>query len=243
METEMPKWAKMLLSVNSKILELLLELRSKNFRDKKSRTGTKRPEAGTKRPETGRKNPETGRKNPEEELEMITPKLIIIPWSEPWHMDETRVSEIEALRIRPMKYVDDFIRRYVLRPLGPTKLLEDIIRFVLADPKNQNFHWQSKRAYIYTYVETDVFDDEGEFQTVKQLRWTQVTSKQFFNEFREKMTVCYRKLVLSHHTHIRWAERELAKCEIPLTNQHIGEILEEMGTFPSWLAREKTRLR
>ena len=99
---------KKLLSVNSKILELFLELRSKNFRDKKSRTGTKRPEAGTKRPETGRKNPETGRKNPEEELEMITSKLVIIPWSEPWHIDETRVSEIEALRIRPMKYLSDF---------------------------------------------------------------------------------------------------------------------------------------
>ena len=209
---KLEKTAEQLCCVISDLCGLLSELRPKNFRDKKSQTGTKRPE--------------TGRKNPEEELEMITPKLMIIPWSEPWHIDETRVPEIEALRIRPMKYVDDFIRRYVLRPLGPTKLLEDIIRFVLADPKNQNFHLKSKRPYV------------SDSKT-----WEHIKYKDFYAEFREKMTVCYRKLVLSHHTHIRWAERELAKCEIPLTNQHIGEILEEMGTFPSWLAREKTRLR
>ena len=212
METEMLTVQKKLLSVNSKILELLLELRPNNFRDKKTQTGTK--------------NPEAGRKNPEEELEMITSKLMIIPWSEPWHIDETRVSEIEALRIRPTKYFRDFCRRYVLRPLGPTKLLENIIRFVLTDPKNQNFHLKSKRPYV------------SDSKT-----WEHIKYKDFYAEFREKMMVCYRKLVLAPHFHINgWAEPELAICKIPHTNQHLEKILEEMGTFPSWLAREKTRL-
>ena len=158
---------------------------------------------------------------------------MIIPWTEPWYVDELRVSEIEALRIRPMKYLKDFCSRYVLRPLGPTKLLQNIIRFVFTDPKNQNFHVQSKRAYVYTY-------DIG----TAKLKWFNVTAKQFYDEFRKKIMVCYTKIVLKPHFHINgFATNELAQCKIPLTNQQLDKILGELGTFPSWLDREKTRLK
>ena len=180
-----------------------------------------------------------------EELEMISNNLMIIPWTEPWNFDETRGPEIEALRIRPVKYLQDFCRRYVLRPQGPTKLLQNIIRFVFTDPKNQNFHLQSKRAYIYTYVEIGVGErnDEGEFdETKKELRWEHVTTKQFFDEFRKKMLVCYTKLVMAPHFHINgWATAELAQCKIPFTNQEMEKVLGELGPFPSWLEREKVR--
>ena len=211
---------KNILSVNSKILEVLLELRPNAI------PGQNIPD-GDRISRTGTKKTQTGRKNPEEELEMISTKLMIIPWTEPWHIDETRVSEIEALRIRPMKHFRDFCSRYVLRPQGPTKLLDNIIRFVLTDPKNQNFHLQSKRAYV------------SDSKT-----WEHIKTKKFYAEFREKMMVCYRKLVLAPHFHINgWAEPELAMCKIPHTNQHLEKILGELGPFPSWVAREKTRLR
>ena len=42
------------------------------------------------------------------------------------------------------------------------------------------------------------------------------------------MMVCYNKLVLAPHFHVNgWATAELAKCKIPLTNQHLDKILGE----------------
>ena len=165
------------------ISQLLTKPNSKKI---SGQTGTKKPKAGTKKTEQKM-----------EELEMISNNLMIIPWTEPWNFDETRGPEIEALRIRPMKYLKDFCSRYVLRPLGPTKLLQNIIRFILTDPKNQNFHVQSKRAYIYTY-------DIG----TAKLMWFNVTTKQFYDEFRVKLKDCYTKLVLAPHFHINgWAMR------------------------------------
>jgi len=186
----------------SELCGLVSAFRPQNPREKKSPAGTKSPEAGKKNPG---------------------------PWDDAWAVGkESRAEEIRRLRIRPVDTYPSFHSRYVLRPLGPTKLLTNIIRYVLRDPRNQNFHLKSKRAYVYTRVE-------------KELRWQHITTKRFFDEFRFKILECYRDLVLDAHPHMDvYASAALAKCTVPLTNQTLERILGGLGTFPSWRNREKT---
>ena len=218
----------------SDICGLVTAFRPEKSRDKKSPTGTKNPEIF----DFGTENPKPEEHKMEE----------LIPWTEPWKVNcKTRAKEIELLRIKPVDTYPGFHSRYVLRPLGPTKLLTDIIRFILTDPINQNFHVKAKRAYIYTYVEMGIGDRNkvGEFdQTERKLRWTHITTKQFYAEFRPKILKCYCALVLEPHFHMNGhATAALAKCIVPMTNQLLEKILGGLGPFPSWSNREKTRKR
>ena len=225
-----------LINCVNQIPERLFE---KKTRDKQSQTGTNTPETGTRIPEIF----DFGTEIPQPEEHKMEE---LIPWTEPWKVNcKTRAKEIELLRIKPVDTYPGFHSRYVLRPLGPTKLLTDIIRFILTDPMNQNFHVKAKRAYIYTYVERGIGDrnEVGEFdQTERILRWLHITTKQFYAEFRPKILKCYCALVLEAHPHFSgYATEALTKCIVPMTNQLLEKILGGLGPFPSWSNREKTR--
>jgi hypothetical protein len=211
-----------LINCVNQIPERLFE---KKTRDKQSQTGTNTPETGTRIPEIF----DFGTEIPKPEEQKMEE---LIPWTEPWKVScKTRAKEIELLKIKPMGTYPGFNSRYVLRPLGPTKLLIDIIRFILTDPINQNFHVKAKRAYIYTY-------NVGR----TKLKWFHVTAKQFHDEFRVKILECYCALVLEAHPHFSgYATEALTKCIVPMTNQLLEKILGGLGPFPSWSNREKTR--
>ena len=141
---------------------------------------------------------------------------LVWAWSEPWQVGELVVKAAQSLK--------GFERRYVLRPMGPTKFLLEFIDHVMSNPENQNFHVQSKRCYIH----------------VGNHLWEPIKAKRFYQEIREKILYHYRLIVLrSQLDHVkRYAKDRLEHALIPWTNQHLEVVLGKYGSS-SWADRKK----
>ena len=131
-----------------------------------------------------------------------------LKWSETWVGGE--------MDLRPARSYNGFDRRYLLRSLGPTKVLERVIDTLMSFPRNQNFHLKSKRTYVH--VGSD--------------RWEEIRPKLFYEQLRKKILKHYGELVLRAQTKLikSYAKGSLKNSIIPWTNQYLEKVFEKWGS-------------
>ena len=99
-----------------------------------------------------------------------------LDWSEPW-------KAIIGPICKPAKNYWHFEKRYMLRPTGPTKLIEQIICLLMESPENRNFYMKSKRCYVF-----------------KDNKWEQIHPKKFFPQLKKKILEQYCGILLRSQT-------------------------------------------
>ena len=119
-------------------------------------------------------------------------------------------------KIKSATNSQNFQRRYMPRPNGPTKAVEDVIDYLMKFPENHNFYVKSKRCYVH----------------LGDNKWKQIHPKEFYPQLRAKILKHYRVWVLNAQPeHIKdYAAGQLEKATLDSwTNQMLEEKLGKYG--------------
>ena len=111
------------------------------------------------------------KKSPNQESrDKKSPKCL--DWSQPWN-------RIVGPVFKPAKSFWEFEKKYLCRPRGPTKYLDQVVALLMAFPENHNFYVKSKRCYV-----------------CKDHKWVQMKPSDFYPALREKILAQYSHLLL-----------------------------------------------
>ena len=130
-------------------------------------------------------------------------------------------------KIKSATNSQNFQRRYMPRPNGPTKAVEDVIDYLMQFPENRNFYLKSKRCYVHV----------GDHQ------WELIPPKEFFPQLRAKILKHYVPWVLNAQSEFikDYAVDQLKKATLDSwTNPLLEEKFAKFGPPPSWAYRKKT---
>lgn len=153
-------------------------------------------------------------------------------WGDPWKINSEHVDNWAKLEkcLKPASGFANFQARYIPRPRGPVKAVQDVINYLMSFPENHNFYLKSQRCYVH----------------VQDNQWKQIPPKVFFPQLRAKILVHYKTIVFRAHsdpTMKSYAIRQLEKASLDSwTNKQLACFFAQWGEA-SFDQREKTRTR